>query len=453
VVNGVPSAAQPLLLSTATATHFAVTAATHTAVGAALSVTVKALDASGNLFPGYTGTVHLTSTDNQAVISADTTLASGVGTFAVTLKTIGTQSITATDTATSTITGTQVGITVQAVIGGACSLASDCASGAPCVDGRCCDSACTGQCEACDVAGQEGACTAVTGTPHSGRTSCADDQSGCGGACNGTQATACAYPTSQCRSGSCDATSEVAILAGSCDGQGHCPAQQTAACAPYVCGVTTCAGNCTSDSQCAAADSCAAGVCIPRLAQGAACSATDQCGTGFCVDGVCCESACQGQCEACGEAAKEGTCVAVAGAPRDGRAACGGVGICHGQCGGTVRTECDFPGAATVCTAAACTGGTATSAETCNGSGTCRPGMPVFCGAYVCGGATCKTSCTNASDCAAGLPCNNGVCGQAAASSGCGSTGDQPGIMLWLTLAWLLVCAARNKGLAGLGRS
>jgi hypothetical protein len=95
VVNGVPSAAQPLLISTATATHFAVTAATHMAVGAALPVAVKALDASGNLVSGYTGTVHLTSTDHQAVFSADSTLASGVGTFAVTLKTTGTQSITA----------------------------------------------------------------------------------------------------------------------------------------------------------------------------------------------------------------------------------------------------------------------------------------------------------------------------------------------------------------------
>ncbi len=96
---------------------------TPTTAGAAHSVTVTALDAFGNTATGYTGTVHFTSTDPQATagsgLPANYTFVAGdngVHTFTngVTLKTAGTQSITATDTVTGTITGTQSGITVQA---------------------------------------------------------------------------------------------------------------------------------------------------------------------------------------------------------------------------------------------------------------------------------------------------------------------------------------------------
>ena len=52
---------------------------------------------------GYTGTVHFTSSDAQAGLPANYTFTGGdAGThvFSVTLKTAGTQSITATDTVT-----------------------------------------------------------------------------------------------------------------------------------------------------------------------------------------------------------------------------------------------------------------------------------------------------------------------------------------------------------------
>ena len=65
---------------------------------------------------GYTGTVHFTSSDARPACRANYTFTGGdAGThvFSVTLKTAGTQSITATDTVTGTITGTQSGITVN----------------------------------------------------------------------------------------------------------------------------------------------------------------------------------------------------------------------------------------------------------------------------------------------------------------------------------------------------
>src|SRR5207249_2670207 len=77
--------------------------------GAPGSVTVTALDSFGNTATGYLGTVSFTSSDAQAVLPQSTTFAStdaGTRAFAVTLKTVGTQSITATDTATASITGT-----------------------------------------------------------------------------------------------------------------------------------------------------------------------------------------------------------------------------------------------------------------------------------------------------------------------------------------------------------
>jgi hypothetical protein len=83
--------------------------------GTTHSFTVKAEDAYGNINPGYVGTVHFTSSDHQAALPPNYTFASGdqgVHTFAAILKTLGTQSITATDTVTATITGSQTGITV-----------------------------------------------------------------------------------------------------------------------------------------------------------------------------------------------------------------------------------------------------------------------------------------------------------------------------------------------------
>jgi predicted outer membrane repeat protein len=83
--------------------------------GTASTIIVTAKDSSGNTVAGYTGTVHFTSSDPQAVLPADYTFVSadnGSHTFTVTLTTAGTQSITAQDTVTASITGTQSGVIV-----------------------------------------------------------------------------------------------------------------------------------------------------------------------------------------------------------------------------------------------------------------------------------------------------------------------------------------------------
>src|SRR5207253_2685599 len=84
--------------------------------GTASNVTVTAEDAYGNTATGYLGTVRFSSSDTQADLPANYTFVAGdagVQTFSATLKTAGSQVLTATDTVTSTITGPQTGITVD----------------------------------------------------------------------------------------------------------------------------------------------------------------------------------------------------------------------------------------------------------------------------------------------------------------------------------------------------
>jgi beta-lactamase superfamily II metal-dependent hydrolase len=90
------------------ATHFSVTAPANVTSGAAFNVTVTALDASNATVPGYTGTIHFTSS-SAGTLPADYTFVAGdngAHTFSVTLTSTGSQSITATDTVTASITGT-----------------------------------------------------------------------------------------------------------------------------------------------------------------------------------------------------------------------------------------------------------------------------------------------------------------------------------------------------------
>jgi hypothetical protein len=92
------------------ATHFSVSAPSSSTAGSAFTITVTALTGSNAVATGYTGTVHFTSSDGQAVLPANYTFTAtdaGVHTFTngVTLKTAGSQAVTATDTVTSTITG------------------------------------------------------------------------------------------------------------------------------------------------------------------------------------------------------------------------------------------------------------------------------------------------------------------------------------------------------------
>jgi hypothetical protein len=118
-VNGsIAGTSNTISVSPGVATHFTVTAPANSAAGSAFSFTVTALDAANNVATGYTSTVHFTSTDSQAQLPVNYTFLggdNGTHTFVngATLKTAGSQTITATDTVNAAITGTSAAINVS----------------------------------------------------------------------------------------------------------------------------------------------------------------------------------------------------------------------------------------------------------------------------------------------------------------------------------------------------
>ena len=98
----------------APAVHLALSAPTSVTAGEALQFTVTATDSSNNPVTSLAGTVHVTSSDAGAVLPADSGLTNGNGTFSATLKTAGSQTISATVVGNSSISGTSSAITVGA---------------------------------------------------------------------------------------------------------------------------------------------------------------------------------------------------------------------------------------------------------------------------------------------------------------------------------------------------
>ncbi len=232
--------------------------------------------------------------------------------------------------------------------GDVCGVNGDCASKL-CIDGVCCNTACAGACEACDVTA--GTCSPVTsGAPHGARS-----------------------------------------------------------CAPFnACAAGVCVTTCTAHAECTATTFCSGGACVTKKLVGETCTASAECRLGNCVDGRCCNAACAGQCEACDAPGKEGSCTAIAGTPHGARAGCSGVGVgttCGHVCDGFDRSKCSYPGPTVACSGNACKAGIETHGSACNGAGTCND-VPTSCASYGCGATACKSKCSSAADCATGFFCS-----------------------------------------------
>jgi hypothetical protein len=202
--------------------------------------------------------------------------------------------------------------------GAPCVAGGDCTS-TFCADGVCCNAACAGACQACDLVAAPGVCSAISGAPHAGHPTCGD---------------------ALCKSGAC---------------------------------VTSCA----SDAECAATAYCG-GTCLPRKANGALCSAAKECTSGACADGVCCNVTCGGSCLACNLAGLSGTC-----SPRPATSACGALASCSGatlspggHCSGsdgtcTAAAASTCPGALKCANASSCLARCNSTADCA--TGTCSP--------------------------------------------------------------------------------
>ena len=82
--------------------------------GTATTVTVNAVDANWNVVSSATPTVAITSSDGNATLPANAALVSGTKTFSVTFKTVGSQTVTATDVAAALTANTGTATTVNA---------------------------------------------------------------------------------------------------------------------------------------------------------------------------------------------------------------------------------------------------------------------------------------------------------------------------------------------------
>lgn len=326
--------------------------------------------------------------------------------------------------------------TVELANGAACDVRDECASGS-CVDGVCCDTPCSGSCEACAASltgGNDGICAPI------GAGQDPEDECGICSSCDG--AGSCqSHPVGTDPDDDCDAdsnpcgadglcsgvgTCRLLALAGTscgapscsagllteqlCDGGGACLASESG-CAPGSCAAAAnaCTLECANEADCAAGAFCQASQCVGAAQLGDSCATDAECTSGHCADGVCCSVACDGQCEACDLTGLLGTCSPVLGAVRGARPPCAGAdGECAGFCDGMDRSACSYP-VARPCGELACSGGVATRSE-CNDEGACVESPSAECFPYLCAGTGCGSSCAATDDCASGHVCDFGAC-------------------------------------------
>ena len=316
--------------------------------------------------------------------------------------------------------------------GNACGANAECESG-QCVDGYCCESACAGACQACNRLGARGTCTAAASgmDPENDCALAVCGASGCLTTC--TSDVHC-KPTAYCDGSTCLVKKALGLScaagnecsSGNCvdgvccgsDCGGTCRACNllgaVGACTDVPvrmdpandCGAALCSGAagacispCAADADCKPGNYCNGTSCVSRKALGVSCAAGNECSSGNCVDGACCDTACDGACQACNS---------------------GKTGQTTGTCGSiTVNTDPDAE-----CTAAAYCAGTgacfassgSSGAVPCSNDANCKAG-------HYCDGAACMPlkgnglSCTADGECTSGS-CADGVC----CGSRCGGT-------------------------------
>jgi hypothetical protein len=306
-----------------------------------------------------------------------------------------------------------------------CAAASECSTNF-CVDGVCCDSACTGTCVNCGLSTSRGRCTNVAAGVLDPRGVCRDlGAAMCrtNGRCDGNRACQTYTPGTICLGASCNANGHQITQQSTCR-NGVCTPPAATPCAPYKCNGAACGNTCATNNDCQAPNTCINGSC-GKKPPGAICARADECLSNFCVDGVCCNSACNSACQTCNRADMPGTCLPVAAGLVDPRMMCavepanpcGRNGTCNGAGACAVRA------ANTPCGDASCAAGMQTAAALCDGSGRCVPGAVRPCAPYVCNGSgagsACFTSCTADTQCVPPGQCNASSCGKKVNGSQC----------------------------------
>jgi hypothetical protein len=247
-----------------------------------------------------------------------------------------------------------------------CVANSDC-SGGFCADGRCCDGACNGACQACNLAGSLGSCSPIVSNVDNNPANACSGNNSCdmNGACKKINGQVC-VAGGECVSGNC-------IDGRCCDGtcNGTCQAcnlvGKLGQCSNIGAGVTdpNATVPCINNNSCDGAGAC-------KKNNGQVCAAAGECLSPNCVDGVCCNSGCGTTCQSCNVAGSEGTCTNIPSGQTDTSPAnaCNGSKACNGGNG-----------------AAACK---TILAQACAVNGDC---LSSFCADGVCCNGACNAAC------------------------------------------------------------
>jgi len=212
--------------------------------------------------------------------------------------------------------------------GSPCSAPSNCASNF-CVDGVCCDSSCSGTCQACTTAkkgdGDNGKCGSIAAMTDPDNECVIGDCNGSGacGASPGMSPNGAACSSGNtCSSGNC--------VDGLCCDTACSAKCQACSAAKKGSGVNGVCGNIAAmtdpDNECPLGNCNGSGACGSSilLGSGAACASAAQCASNYCVDGVCCDNGCSGACNACNVSGQVGTCSEIF------------PGACAAQCSGEI---------------------------------------------------------------------------------------------------------------------
>lgn len=301
----------------------------------------------------------------------------------------------------------------------ACTNAALCQSGF-CVDGVCCDLACTGPCTACTTAkkgaGANGVCGPILAGNDPDNECATQAASTCGttGTCDGAGACQNYTAGTVCAAASCAGPS-TQNNPDTCNGSGTCVDNATQSCGNYLCSGTACLSTCVSNAECTSTAYCSAPTCLAKKLDGLACAAANQCVSGNCVDGVCCNTACNGLCMACTSAKQgagmDGTCGPIQvlldsdnECTAQPASTCGTTGFCDGA------GACQKHASGTICTLASCMGTTLNKADLCDGNGTCVDQGTQSCAPSMCANLACPGPCVIDLDCGPSNYCNAGTC-------------------------------------------
>ena len=209
-----------------------------------------------------------------------------------------------------------------------------------CTDGVCCNTACDGKCQTCNMQGFKGICKFYN-AGEDPENDC-DDQgaSTCGlnGLCDGSGNCAYFAINSVCEDASCDALRNEQTAERLCTGHDQCSQKVISSCSPYRCAAKACKTECVTTQDCMDGYVCLnPPVC--EAGAGQPCTTGQNCGSHECWDGVCCDRRCDGSCRVCDAA---GICRnhPVNRDPEDGCGSyqCDGAGHCYSNC--SIQENC-----------------------------------------------------------------------------------------------------------------